>query len=166
MKAASRRGIAGRVKSPVRRQALTIKEKGGLPAAFQRFYAVRRRVVSPASPRTASSRPIGQIGVPPPVVARVGVAGVAVGAAVGVGVAVTAAVPVNLRFISTAVPVSSCTMSMDVTVLPTTPPLPLPSPAASSFKSTWSPVLLAAQPKKWILPSVVTTLSRGAPAPQ
>src|SRR5437660_3709163 len=163
MKAASRRGIAGRVKSRLRRQALAIKEKGGLSAAFQRVYAVRRRIVSPASPRAASSRPIiGQSGTPPPVRARVGVVGVAGGAAV----AVTAAVPVNERLLRMAVPVSSCTMSMDVTVLPTIPPLPLPSPAASNLKLTWFPLLFAAQPKKWVLPSLVTTLSRGAPAPQ
>src|SRR5438132_13758570 len=145
MKAASRRGIAGRVESRVRRQALSIKEKGGLSAAFQLFYAVRRRIAKPASPRAASNRPIGQSGMPPPVVASVGVVGVAVGvavgAAVGVGVAVTAAVPVNLRFISTAVPVSSCTMSMDVTVLPTIPlrstaKAVLPSPAAVRLKLT------------------------------
>src|SRR5438552_1728947 len=107
MKVASRRGIAGRVKSRVT-ASLSIKKKGGLSAAFQLFYAVRRRIAKPASPRAASNRPIiGQVGMPPPVVASVGVAGVAVGAAVGVGVgvAVTAAVPVNLRFISTAIPV-------------------------------------------------------------
>src|SRR2546429_5420433 len=142
MKAASRRGIAGRVESRVRRQALRIKKKGGLSAAFQLFYAVRRRIVSPASPRAASSRPIiGQIGMPPPVVASVGVVGVAVGAAVGVGVAVTAAVPVKERFMRIAVPVSSCTMSMDVTVLPTIPlrstaKAVLPSPAAVRLKLT------------------------------
>src|SRR5438046_10181837 len=101
MKAASRRGIAGRVKSRGRRQALTIKEKGGLPAAFQRFYAVRRRIVSPASPRTASSRPIGQIGMPPHAVARVGGAGAGVGAAVGVGLEVTAARRGDWRFLNT-----------------------------------------------------------------
>src|SRR5438132_247274 len=162
MKAASRRGIAGRVKSRLRRQALAIKEKGGLSAAFQRVYAVRRRIASPARPSATSNTPIGQIGRPPPVRARVGVVGVAVGAAV----AVTTAVPVNERLLRMAVPVSSCTMSMDVTVLPTIPPLPLPSPAASNLKLTWFPLLFAAQPKKWVLPSLVTTLSRGAPAPQ
>src|SRR2546429_9971741 len=82
MRAASRRGIAGRVESRVRRQALSIKKKGGLSAAFQLFYAVRRRIAKPASPRAASSRPIiGQVGMPPPVVASVGGVGGAGGAA-------------------------------------------------------------------------------------
>src|SRR5438552_18292327 len=113
MKVASRRGIAGRVKSRVT-ASLSIKKKGGLSAAFQLFYAVRRRIAKPASPRAASNRPIGQSGMPPPVVASVGVVGVAVrvavGAAVGAGVAVTAAGPVNFRFISIAVPVSAVSM--------------------------------------------------------
>src|SRR5207237_5231735 len=106
MKVASRRGIAGRVESRVT-ASLSIKKKGGLSAAFQLFYAVRRRIAKPASPRAASSRPIiGQVGMPPPVVASVGVVGVAVGAAVaaavGVGVAVTAAVPVDLGCVRVA----------------------------------------------------------------
>src|SRR2546430_2926136 len=106
MKAASRRGIAGRVRSRLGRQGLSIREKGGLSAAFQLFYAMRRRIMSPASPRAANSRPIiGQIGMPPPVVASVGGVGAAVGD--GVGVAVTVAVPVKERFMRIAVPVSS-----------------------------------------------------------
>src|SRR5437016_13324158 len=107
MKVASRRGIAGRVKSRVT-ASLSIKKKGGLSAAFQLFYAVRRRIAKPASPRAASNRPIGQSGMPRPVVASVGGVGVAGGGGGGGGVggggAVPAAVPGQLGVIRVAVP--------------------------------------------------------------
>src|SRR2546421_10330464 len=100
MKAASRRGIAGRVRSRLGRQGLSIREKGGLSAAFQLFYAMRRRIVSPASPRAANSRPIiGQIGMAPPVVAGGGGGGGAGGGGGGGGGAGTAAVGVEGRVI-------------------------------------------------------------------